>query len=82
MGESDAPDTKEMLSALNHNFAPDQVVLLKSEKTAEKLAELAGFTSDLQSPDGKATAYVCTNFSCSRPTADVQTLIRLIQEKE
>ncbi|QTA87388.1 thioredoxin domain-containing protein [Desulfonema magnum] len=82
VGESDAPDTKEMLSALNHNFAPDQVVLLKSEKTAEKLAELAGFTSDLQSPDGKATAYVCTNFSCSRPTADVQTLIRLIQEKE
>ncbi|OQX26322.1 MAG: thioredoxin domain-containing protein [Desulfobacteraceae bacterium IS3] len=75
VGDPDAADTHAMLAALNRRFAPNQVVLLKTPQNAEKLAELTEFTAELKSVDGKATAYICTNFSCSSPVTEVEKLL-------
>jgi uncharacterized protein YyaL (SSP411 family) len=73
-GDPDAADTRAMLSVLNSRFAPNQVVILKSEQNAAQLEKIAGFTAKMESLEGKATAYICINFSCSRPTTDIEKL--------
>ena len=81
-GEPDTKGAQKMLSALNLNFAPNKVALVKSDQNAERLAKFAGFTDGLQLVKGKATAHVCKNFSCKEPTVDVQTMVNRILGKE
>ncbi len=70
VGEPEAADTHAMLAALNRRFAPHQVLLLKTPQNAETLSKIAQFTAELKAVDGKATAYICTNFACSSPTTE------------
>jgi uncharacterized protein YyaL (SSP411 family) len=81
-GDPDAPDTRALLSALNLSFAPNKVTLVKSDRLADRLAKIAGYTAGLQPLPGRATAHVCRNFACKDPTTDVDTLVRLIGEKD
>jgi len=81
-GEPDASDTQALLSVLNINFAPNKVTLVKSDRLADRLAKIAGYTASLQSVPGKATAHVCRGFACKEPTTDVDTLVRLIGAKK
>jgi uncharacterized protein YyaL (SSP411 family) len=65
VGDPKAPDTREMLSVMRKNFSPHIVTLLKNTGTdSGELAQLAPFTANHISIDGKATAYVCRNYSC------------------
>jgi uncharacterized protein YyaL (SSP411 family) len=81
-GDPDKTDARQMLAALNLNFAPHKVALVKSDQNAERLAQFAGFTDGLQLVKGKATAHVCKGFACKDPTSDVQSLVKhLLGEK-
>ncbi len=80
-GEPEATETKELLAALNLNFTPNRVTLVKSDRYAEQLANLAGYTDGLQVVQGKAIAHVCTGHSCKDPTTDVQTMVKQILGK-
>jgi uncharacterized protein YyaL (SSP411 family) len=68
-------EAQQMLAALNLNFAPHKVALVKSNQNAERLAKFAGYTDGLQLVKGKATAHVCKGFACKEPTSDVQTMV-------
>jgi uncharacterized protein YyaL (SSP411 family) len=81
-GEPEAADTQTLLAALNLNFTPNKVTLVKSDKYAEQLANLAGYTDGLQVVQGKATAHVCTGHSCKDPTTDVETMVKQILRKK
>jgi uncharacterized protein YyaL (SSP411 family) len=81
-GDPDSPEAKEMISILNARFLPGLVVIFKSRSWEKDLVQFAGFTAALQPVEGKATAYVCTNFSCHRPTSDARTLAALIQDRK
>lgn len=74
-GDPDKIDARQMLAALNLNFTPNQVALVKSDQNAERLAKFAGYTDGLQLVQGKATAHVCKGFACKEPTSDIQTMI-------
>ncbi|MDP2643816.1 MAG: thioredoxin domain-containing protein [Desulfobacterales bacterium] len=74
VGNTDAADTREMLAVLGNNFLPHTVTLVKSEQNAQQLTAVAGFTAGLMPLQGQATAFVCSNFACSRPTTDVRDL--------
>jgi uncharacterized protein YyaL (SSP411 family) len=81
-GEAGAEDTKVMLRLLREHFVPNKVVLLRP--IAEGLAELtslAAFTVEQKSEDGKATAYVCVDHSCSLPTTDPDRLMELLDPR-
>jgi hypothetical protein len=81
-GDPDKPDARQMLEALNLNFAPHKVTLVKSDQNAERLARFAGFTDGLQLAKGKATAHICKGFACKEPTSDVQAMVdRLLGKK-
>ena len=55
-----APDEKqpEMLPAVRAKYAPELTVLFKTPKTEKALSELAPFTADCRSENGKAAFYI------------------------
>jgi uncharacterized protein YyaL (SSP411 family) len=69
-GERDDPGTQSLLREHGRRFLPDDLVLLADRAGAPRLASLAPFTKPLAPRDGRATAYVCVNFSCQKPTTD------------
>ena len=79
VGEPEAEDTKELLDACHNEYLPHKVVVLKSlEAETPYLTQIAEFVKDYDSLDGKATAYVCQNFSCQLPTTDKHHMLKLL----
>jgi hypothetical protein len=82
VGDSQAEDTKAMLSAIRRQFVPNKVVLLRqTEKSEPDIIRIAGFTKSQSSLDGKATAYVCLNYVCKLPTTDIGKMLELLNAK-
>jgi uncharacterized protein YyaL (SSP411 family) len=79
VGQSEAKDTKEMLNALARFFTPHVVALFRPAVNSAEIDGLAGYLTSYQSLNNKATAYVCTNFTCKAPTTDVEKMLELIQ---
>jgi uncharacterized protein YyaL (SSP411 family) len=81
-GETKAGDTKEMLSVLVSEFLPNKVVLLRpTEVETPEITDIAAFTKEQLALEGKATAYVCRNYTCSRPTTDKGEMLELLKGK-
>lgn len=77
MGEPTASDTKDLLRSVHMHFLPHTVLLLyplQPEQQAAVVA-LAPFVHGLQQQNGRATAYVCSNFACQRPTNSAEEML-------
>ena len=74
-GEPQAPDTRQLLEALNMNFTPHKVAIVKSDQNADRLSKFSGYTDGLQVIQGKATAHVCRDGSCTDSTSDSQIML-------
>ena len=72
--------TQKLLSALDLNFAPNKVALLKSDENADRLAKFAGYTDGLQVVAEQATAHLCKGFACQDQTADADSLIKQLMK--
>ena len=79
VGQPEAKDTKEMLKAFASCFTPNVVALLRPTVKSAEIDRLADYLTSYESLNGKATAYVCTNFACKAPTTDVGKMLELIQ---
>jgi hypothetical protein len=74
-GNRGREDTKAMLSAVFRIYEPGRLVLLADDGFNQKfLAKYLPFIGDMGMVDNKATAYVCKDFVCSRPSNDVNIL--------
>ena len=79
-GDSKADDTKNMLKVLRANFIPNKVILLNpTEEKSPKIHEIIHHITKKPSINGKATSYICTNYSCKEPTTDVNKMIKLLE---
>ena len=80
-GKPRANDTRAMLNALRKPFLPGKVVLVRpaDKKEAAAIVHLAPYTEYMVPKDGKATAYVCTNFICKLPTTDISQMLANLQ---
>jgi uncharacterized protein YyaL (SSP411 family) len=82
VGDPHAEDTKAIAGALRKAFVPNKVVIFRpTGEEAPGITRLAGFTKDLGSLDGKATAYVCRAFRCELPTTDVHQMLALLKDE-
>ena len=82
-GIRDAEDTTAMIRAVRSHYSPDSLVIFRpAEEESPEIAGIAGFTRDIEMIEGKATAYVCTNYACDIPTTDIDEMLRLIGSKE
>ncbi|XP_076453674.1 spermatogenesis-associated protein 20-like [Babylonia areolata] len=74
VGSLDSGDTKAMLRAVHNRFLPNKILILVNETDQGFLHEKVETLKSLRMLDGKATAYVCENFTCSAPTNSVEVL--------
>jgi uncharacterized protein YyaL (SSP411 family) len=63
----DAHDLREMVQVVRERFLPDSVTMVNPPVTGSVAVE------------GRATAYVCRNFTCELPVTDVEKLKALLQ---
>ena len=71
-GNAASADFAALAAEVRRRFAPHRVLL---HADAERLPKTAGMTP---TSDGRAAAYVCENFTCQLPVADVEALGRLL----
>jgi hypothetical protein len=67
-----------MLKALRRTFTPNKVVLVRPAGESPDITQIAPFTRAQAPVEGKPTAYVCRNRTCSRPTTDPQEMLDLL----
>ncbi|MDH4100243.1 MAG: thioredoxin domain-containing protein [Nitrospirota bacterium] len=77
-GDAGQDDTNAMLKALRRHFVPNKVVLMRPTHDESAIVDIAPFVREMRSVDGKATAYVCRNFSCAAPTTDARNVDALM----
>lgn len=78
----EATDTQSMLQALRRHFIPAKVVVFRPPEQGATITTIANYTQNqLPLKNGRATAYVCQNFTCRYPTTDPQKMLRYLGSK-
>jgi uncharacterized protein YyaL (SSP411 family) len=70
-----APDTQPLLREVWTRYLPNKVLALADEGDA-RAAELVPLLRDRTMIEGKATAYVCENYTCQQPVTTADELAR------
>lgn len=79
-GKAGAEDTRRMLREVYSRFLPNKIILLADgDKAQERLATYLPFIKSITMLDGKATAYICENYTCKLPTTDVAVMVGLLE---
>ncbi len=79
-GEQDEEDTRNMLRAVSEQFLPRKVLIFHpGGGEGEKIESIAEFVKQQRTIDGKATAYVCENYTCKLPTTSVAKMKELLR---
>jgi uncharacterized protein YyaL (SSP411 family) len=82
VGDPRGEDTTDVLKALRTQFIPNKVVVLRpSSQKAPDITRISAYTKNLASLDGKATVYVCTNYTCKMPTTNTNKMLDLLNVK-
>jgi hypothetical protein len=77
-GNPEAEDTQEMICTVRTQFVPNALVMLHPPgEEGAKVAAVIPMVQDKRMLGGRATAYVCRDFSCQQPTNDVEDLLGL-----
>jgi len=75
-GEAEDKKTGTIVRTIQEEFIPNAVVLFVPADLANPtIFKLAPFTQQHGTLEGRATAYVCSNFSCKQPTSDPEQLL-------
>lgn len=78
-GDSDRPDTKKMLKLIHEKFLPNAVVLLhEPDKDNSAFYDIVRFVKNQTVINGKATAYVCENYTCNKPVNNIAEFENII----
>jgi uncharacterized protein YyaL (SSP411 family) len=82
VGNLQNEDSKNMLASLRTEFIPNKVVIFRQvDADSSEIMHLAEYTKNMSSKEGKATAYVCRNFTCKLPTTDPREMLELLDMK-
>jgi hypothetical protein len=80
VGDPQKKDTKEMIRALRISYVPGKVMLLRPTGAGStEIEKIAPFTISMKSQGGRATAYVCSGFSCKSPMTDIVEMLKLLR---
>jgi uncharacterized protein YyaL (SSP411 family) len=82
VGDLKKQDTNDMVGALRTIFVPSKVVLFRpADETLPDIEKIAPFLKTQSSIGGKATVYVCSNYSCQSPTNSIDKMIALLKSR-
>ncbi|MCX5864712.1 MAG: thioredoxin domain-containing protein [Deltaproteobacteria bacterium] len=75
VGKLGRPDTEIMLAMIRKRFLPGKIMLLADGGAGQEfLAQYQPMLAELPQQENKSTVYLCENFSCQLPTADLVEL--------
>lgn len=80
VGDINDDDTKEFINSINSEYLPNTILIHRPIKFDEELNILGEYIKNLQSIDGKATAYICKNYKCEIPTTNINKMIDLLKK--
>jgi len=80
-GRLDSEEVQTMLRAVRSRFMPNKVILHRPDEAEPAVSELAPFTRAQAALNGRATAYVCTNHACEKPTQDAARMLESLGER-
>jgi len=81
-GDPAGEGVRAMSRAVHRRFLPTKVLALHpAGEGAEEVRALVPFLEQQRAIDGRGTAYVCEDYTCKRPTTDVDQLISLLEER-
>jgi uncharacterized protein YyaL (SSP411 family) len=82
-GKREQADTRAMPAEVWRHFNPARFVLLADKGNNQKmLAKMLPFMQTVTMIEGRATAYVCRNFTCRLPVTTVKALAAQLMERE
>ncbi len=81
VGPRGGAETQALLAALGARFSAATVVLAR-EPDDESVDRIAPFTAAMTALEGRATAYVCRDFTCARPVHSVAEMLALLTPSE
>lgn len=82
-GKPEAPDTRALLRAVHERFLPNKILLLADGREGQAyLQKHLPFIAALLPLAGKATAYICEDYACQLPTAEIKVMRELLDKKE
>jgi uncharacterized protein YyaL (SSP411 family) len=80
VGERDCADTAALLRELHRRFVPNRIVLLvDSPEARRRLAADIPAIESMHKVDGRASAYVCRNYTCQLPVSEAGQFGELLQ---
>ena len=78
-GDSDAKDTLNILEAVENEYLPNKVLLLrKMEQESPDIDKFSNFVQFFDDLDNKATAYVCINKTCKPPSHEIDKILEYL----
>jgi uncharacterized protein YyaL (SSP411 family) len=80
-GDPDSADFRELAAVLHEKLGPKRILLAADSGRAHQwLAERAPWLAEMKPIGGRATAYVCEEFSCQAPVTTVEELRKLLSK--
>jgi hypothetical protein len=79
-GEDGRDGADRMLDAIYRQYLPNAVVLFRPSEEKPEITELAGYTDPQTPVEGRATAYICSNFTCRLPVTEVDQVLEMIKQ--
>jgi len=81
-GERREEDTEAMLKLINSEYRPDIQVIFRDAGEEAFWREIMPFSADMRSRQGKATAYVCENYTCQEPVSSLKDLKAILNRSK
>jgi len=79
-GNRNSPDTEKMLEIIEGKFLPNKIIMLVENDIPENLRKRLPFIENMKMIDGKATAYICQNYTCKKPTNKIDEMVKILNE--
>jgi uncharacterized protein YyaL (SSP411 family) len=80
VGKSGAPDTAKMVDTLRALYLPAVNMMVRPPHGEETgIPPAFPFLTELDSVDGKATAYICFGRTCTVPTTDPEKILEILR---
>ena len=74
-GDPKQEATKEMIGTIQKTYLPNKVMLVHSDGPGKGNAhKLAPFLKEMKPVDNKPTAYICEQYACQSPIANLNEL--------
>jgi uncharacterized protein YyaL (SSP411 family) len=81
VGEPSAHDTRHLYDIVRRRYLPTTVVVPLTTAQRDRLSHLLPWTASMKAIDGRATAYLCRDFTCESPTTKAGELEGMLDVK-